>query len=155
MGIISNSRNQLQREREETRDMVTSESKAIQDSMDITVKDILDVIKKEKSEREREIEHVKKRVDDEKEELKLTINRDRDNMTKKMNEEHDQRRIEQLEMTQRLGKISFQIKLIIFSLPCPSDYREGRDREDNLKDISLQTIMRSAVRMTCRNCLVE
>ena len=89
--------------------MVTSESKAIQDSMDITVKDILDVIKKEKSEREREIEHVKKRVDDEKEELKLTINRDRDNLTKKMNEEHDQRRIEQLEMTQRLGKISFQI----------------------------------------------
>ena len=135
--------------------MVTSESKAIQDSMDITVKDILDVIKKEKSEREREIEHVKKRVDDEKEELKLTINRDRDNMTKKMNEEHDQRRIEQLEMTQRLGKISFQIKLIIFSLPCPSDYREGRDREHNLKDISLQTIMRSAVRTTCRSYLVE
>ena len=108
-------RNQLQREREETRDMVTSESKAIQDSMDITVKDLLDVIKKEKSEREREIEHVKKRVDDEKEELKLTINRDRDNMTKKMNEEHDQRRIEQLEMTQRLGKISFQIEFIICS----------------------------------------
>ena len=88
--------------------MLTSESKAIQDSMDITVKDILDVIKKEKSEREREIEHVKKRVDDEKEELKLTINRDRDNLTKKMNEEHDQRRIEQLEMTQRLGKLSFE-----------------------------------------------
>ena len=100
--------------------MVTSESKALQDSMDITVKDILDVIKKEKSEREREVEHVKKRVDDEKEELKLTINRDRDNMTKKMNEEHDQRRIEQLEMTQRLGKISFHIKLITFSAPFPS-----------------------------------
>ena len=112
---LSTSRNQLQREREETRDMVTSESKAIQDSMDITVKDLLDVIKKEKSEREREIEHVKKRVDDEKEELKLTINRDRDNMTKKMNEEHDQRRIEQLEMTQRLGRISFQIEFIICS----------------------------------------
>ena len=112
---LSTFRNQLQREREETRDMVTSESKAIQDSMDITVKDLLDVIKKEKSEREREIEHVKKRVDDEKEELKLTINRDRDNMTKKMNEEHDQRRIEQLEMTQRLGKISFQIEFIICS----------------------------------------
>ena len=112
---LSISRNQLQREREETRDMVTSESKAIQDSMDITVKDLLDVIKKEKSEREREIEHVKKRVDDEKEELKLTINRDRDNMTKKMNEEHDQRRIEQLEMTQRLGRISFQIEFIICS----------------------------------------
>ena len=112
---LSTFRNQLQREREETRDMVTSESKAIQDSMDITVKDLLDVIKKEKSEREREIEHVKKRVDDEKEELKLTINRDRDNMTKKMNEEHDQRRIEQLEMTQRLGRISFQIEFIICS----------------------------------------
>ena len=96
--------------------MLTSESKAIQDSMDITVKDILDVIKKEKSEREREIEHVKKRVDDEKEELKLTINRDRDNLTKKMNEEHDQRRIEQLEMTQRLGKLSFEIGNVYVSL---------------------------------------
>ena len=98
--------------------MVTSESKALQDSMDITVKDILDVIKKEKSEREREVEHVKKRVDDEKEELKLTINRDRDNMTKKMNEEHDQRRIEQLEMTQRLGKISFQIIIKFINFLC-------------------------------------
>ena len=115
---LSTSRNQLQREREETRDMVTSESKAIQDSMDITVKDLLDVIKKEKSEREREVEHVKKRVDDEKEELKLTINRDRDNMTKKMNEEHDQRRIEQLEMTQRLGKISFQIIIKFINFLC-------------------------------------
>merc|ERR1719192_952760 len=70
--------------------------------MDITVKDILDVIKKEKHDRERDVEHVKKRIDEEKEELKLTINRDRDNMTKKLNEEHDQRRIEQLEVQQRL-----------------------------------------------------
>ena len=152
--MISTSRNQLQREREETRDMVTSESKAIQDSMDITVKDILDVIKKEKSEREREIEHVKKRVDDEKEELKLTINRDRDNLTKKMNEEHDQRRIEQLEMTQRLGKISFQIKLIIFSAPHLVLFEEVELERIYLKDICLQTIMRSAVRTTCRSCSV-
>ena len=45
---------------------------------------------------------MKRRIDDEKTELQQTINRDRDNMTKKMNEEHDQRRIEQMEVTQRL-----------------------------------------------------
>ena len=112
------------------------------------------MIKKEKSEREREIEHVKKRVDDEKEELKLTINRDRDNLTKKMNEEHDQRRIEQLEMTQRLGRISFQIKLIIFSAPHLVLFEEVELERIYLKDICLQTIMRSAVRTTCRSCSV-
>ena len=137
--------------------MLTSESKAIQDSMDITVKDILDVIKKEKSEREREIEHVKKRVDDEKEELKLTINRDRDNMTKKMNEEHDQRRIEQLEMTQRLGKISFQIIIKFINFLCSITLLVELEVEsifDNLTDIWLQTTTRSAARTTCRSCLV-
>ena len=74
----------------------------MQNQMDDNMKDILDVVKKEKHDRERDVEHVKKRIDEEKEELKLTINRDRDNMTKKLNEEHDQRRIEQLEVQQRL-----------------------------------------------------
>ena len=60
--------------------------------------------------RERDVEGMKRRIDDEKAELQQTINRDRDNLSKKMNEEHDQRRIEQLEMTQRLGKISFHIQ---------------------------------------------
>ena len=59
---------------------------------------------KERNEREKDIENVKRRVDEEKDELKQLIDRDRDNMTRKMNEEHDQRRIEQLEMTQRLGE---------------------------------------------------
>ena len=66
------------------------------------MKDIVDVVKKEKSDRERDVDHVRKRIEEEKEELKLTIDRDRDNMTKKLNEEHDQRRIEQLEVQQRL-----------------------------------------------------
>ena len=41
---------------------------------------------------------IKRRIEDEKEELQQTINRDRDNMTKKLGEEHDQRRIEQMEV---------------------------------------------------------
>merc|ERR1712223_842369 len=102
MGEAKLVRNQLQKEREETKDMLTSEARAMQDGLDNTVRDILDVIKKERSEREREIENVKRRVDDEKDELKQVIDRDRDTLTRKMNEEHDQRRIEQLEMTQRL-----------------------------------------------------
>merc|ERR1719385_133572 len=48
------------------------------------------------------VELVKRRIEDEKAELQQTINRDRDNMTKKLGEEHDQRRIEQMEVTQRL-----------------------------------------------------
>merc|ERR1712106_229228 len=76
--------------------------KNMQNQMDDNMKDILDVVKKEKHDRERDVDHCKKRIDEEKEELKLTIDRDRDNMTKKLNEEHDQRRIEQLEVQQRL-----------------------------------------------------
>jgi len=95
-------RSQLQKEREETRDMLSSESRAMQDGLDNTVRDVLDVIKKERAERERDVEGVKRRIEDEKDELKQVIDRDRDNLTRKMNEEHDQRRIEQLEMTQRL-----------------------------------------------------
>ena len=41
---------------------------------------------------------MKRRIEDEKAELQQTINRDRDNMTKKLGEEHDQRRIEQMEV---------------------------------------------------------
>ena len=48
--------------------------------------------------RERDVELVKRRIEDEKAELQQTINRDRDNMTKKLGEEHDQRRIEQMEV---------------------------------------------------------
>ena len=43
---------------------------------------------------------MKKRLDIDKEEAKATMDRDRDNMTKKLNEEHDQRRIEQMEVRQ-------------------------------------------------------
>merc|ERR1719331_2470003 len=61
-----------------------------------------DVVKREKGDRERDVEVIKRRIEDEKEELTQTINRDRDNMTKRLGEEHDQRRIEQMEVTQRL-----------------------------------------------------
>ena len=87
--------------------MLSSESRAMQDGLDNTVRDVLDVIKKERGEREREMDNVKRRIDDEKDALKQVIDRDRDNVTRKMNEEHDQRRIEQMEMTQRLGKYQY------------------------------------------------
>ena len=45
------------------------------------------------------MEVIKRRIEDEKEELTQTINRDRDNMTKRLGEEHDQRRIEQMEVS--------------------------------------------------------
>ena len=53
---------------------------------------------------------IKRRIEDEEEELQQTINRDRDNMTKKLGEEHDQRRIEQMEV------VSFSSLLFLSSL---------------------------------------
>jgi len=95
-------RNLLQKEREDLKETMGSEIKNMQEYMDGTTRDVVDLLKKEKGEREREIEICKRRIEDEKSELQATIDRDRDNMTKKMNEEHDQRRIEQLETKQRL-----------------------------------------------------
>jgi len=56
----------------------------------------------EKTERERDVGVVKERIENEKKELQICIDKDRDNFNRKMNEEHDQRRIEQMEMQQRL-----------------------------------------------------
>ena len=74
----------------------------LQSQLEGSTMDLMDIVKKEKVERERAVETVKRRIEDEKQELQETIDRDRNNMTKKMNEEHDQRRIEQLEVQQRL-----------------------------------------------------
>ena len=70
--------------------------------MDSVATDLLDVLKKERVDRERALEGMKRRLEDEKKELQDTVDRDRANMSKKMNEEHDQRRIEQIEVQQRL-----------------------------------------------------
>lgn len=95
-------RGQMQKERDETKGAVADIAKNLQDQMDGNVKDLLDVVKKEKGDREKDIDVVKRRIEDEKAELQQTMNRDRDNLTKKLCEEHDQRRIEQMEVTQRL-----------------------------------------------------
>ena len=55
---------------------------------------------------------VKRRIEDEKAELTQTINRDRDNMTKKLAEEHDQRRIEQMEVAIVIITISVIIVIV-------------------------------------------
>ena len=112
-------RSQLQREREETKESILSEGEFLktfypaflsflsegkihQGQLDSVATDLLDVLKKERVDRERAVESLKRRIDDEKSELQDTLDRDRANMSKKMNEEHDQRRIEQLEVQQRL-----------------------------------------------------
>ena len=119
--LLCSYRTQLQREREETKESILSEAKMLQGQVDSVATDLLDVLKKERSDRERGFESVKRRIDDEKKELHETMDRDRcayntfimevedfilnvcrSNMTKKMNEEHDQRRIEQQEVQQRL-----------------------------------------------------
>ena len=60
------------------------------------------LIKKEKSDRQRDVEVLKDRVDNERKEMQILIDKDRDDTNKKLKEEHDQRRIEQMELVQRL-----------------------------------------------------
>ena len=64
--------------------------------------DIMGLIKKEKSDRQRDVEVLKDRVDNERKEMQILIDKDRDDTNKKLKEEHDQRRIEQMELVQRL-----------------------------------------------------
>ena len=45
---------------------------------------------------------IKERIDNERKELQISIDKDRDNVTRRLGEEHDMRRIEQMEMQQRL-----------------------------------------------------
>ena len=70
-------RTQLQREREETKESILSEAKMLQGQVDSVATDMLDVLKKERSDRERGFESVKRRIDDEKKELHETMDRDR------------------------------------------------------------------------------
>ena len=65
------------REREETKESILSEAKILQGQIDSVATDMLDVLKKERSDRERGIESVKRRIDDEKKDLQETIDRDR------------------------------------------------------------------------------
>ena len=64
--------------------------------------DIMGLLKKEKSDRQRDVEVLKDRVDNERKEMQILIDKDRDDTNKKLKEEHDQRRIEQMELVQRL-----------------------------------------------------
>ena len=68
--------------------------------MDSIATDLMDVLKKERVDRERAVESLKRRLDDEKKELQETVDRDRANLTKKLSEEHDQRRLESGEVGQ-------------------------------------------------------
>ena len=62
-------RSQVQREREETRECITSEVKIMQGQIEGTATDLMDCLKKEKVDRERGTETVKRRIEEEKQEL--------------------------------------------------------------------------------------
>jgi len=135
-------RSQIQREREETRECITSESKILQSQIEGTATDLMDCIKKEKVERERGIETTKRRIDEEKQELQQTMDRDRDNMNKKMIEEHDQRRLEQMEVQQRLENTERSGKTDIQELFNRVKRYEEESRIDN--DEVRQAVSRTA-----------
>ena len=137
-----NLRSQIQREREETRECISSESKILQNQIEGNSTDLMDCIKKEKVERERAIETTKRRIDEEKQELQQTIDRDRDNMNKKMIEEHDQRRLEQMEVQQRLENTERSGKTDIQELFNRVKRYEEESRIDN--DEVRQAVSRTA-----------
>ena len=99
--------------------------------MDSIATDLMDVLKKERVDRERAVESLKRRLEDEKKELQETVDRDRANLSKKMNEEHDQRRIEQLEVQQRLENTEKSGKSDIAELFCRVKRYEDEARLDN------------------------
>merc|ERR1712037_497648 len=59
-------RSQMQKERDETKEAVADIAKSLQDQMDGNAKDLLDVVKREKGDRERDVEVIKRRIEDEK-----------------------------------------------------------------------------------------
>jgi len=142
-------RSQMLKEREETKEVIGDHSRNLQEQLDGNIKDLLDIVKKEKGDREREGELIKKRIDDEKTELTQTINRDRDNMTKKLTEEHDQRRIEQMEVTQRLENTEKSGKNDILELFARVKRYEEEARIDN--DEVRQALSRTTTNLEERN----
>merc|ERR1719334_2272090 len=142
-------RSQMLKEREETKEVIGDHSRNLQEQLDGNIKELLDIVKKEKGDREREGELIKKRIDDEKTELTQTINRDRDNMTKKLTEEHDQRRIEQMEVTQRLENTEKSGKNDILELFARVKRYEEEARIDN--DEVRQALSRTTTNLEERN----
>ena len=132
----------MQREREETRESITSETKILQSQIEGTATDLMDCIKKEKVDRERGVETVKRRIDEEKQELQQTMDRDRNNLNKKMTEEHDQRRLEQMEVQQRLENTEKSGKTDIQELFSRVKRYEDESRIDN--DEVRQSVARTA-----------
>jgi len=135
-------RSQVQREREETRESITSEVKILQSQIEGTATDLMDCIKKEKVDRERAVETAKRRIEEEKQELQQTMDRDRNNMNKKMTEEHDQRRLEQMEVQQRLENTEKSGKTDIQELFNRVKRYEDESRIDN--DEVRQSVARTA-----------
>ena len=89
------------KESAENKALMDSDSKELARQLEKDTADLLGLLKREKTERERDVGVVKERIENEKKELQICIDKDRDNFNRKMNEEHDQRRIEQMEMQQR------------------------------------------------------
>ena len=95
-------RNQLQKEREEMREQLESDTGMVLKQLEKDSNEIMGLIKKERTDREREGNTLKERIDNERKEMQILIDKDRDDTNRKLKEEHDQRRIEQMELVQRL-----------------------------------------------------
>ena len=95
-------RNQLQKEREEMRGQLESDTAMVLKQLEKDSNEIMGLIKKERSDRERDGNTLKERIDNERKEMQILIDKDRDDTNRKLKEEHDQRRIEQMELVQRL-----------------------------------------------------
>ncbi len=81
-----------------SRSQADSDSKLMMQELERECSELEAAIRRERLEREKGEALTRERIENEKKELQLSVDRDRDNFSRKMAEEHDQRRLEHMEM---------------------------------------------------------
>lgn len=80
----------MTKELEGAREQQDADTKMVLRQVEKESEDLVGLIKKERKERERGFDHVKEKSENDKKELQISIDKDRDNFTRRLVEEHDQ-----------------------------------------------------------------
>ncbi len=83
-------RQTVAKELEGAREQADADTKMLMRTLEKETEDLLGLLKKERKERERGFESSKERAENDKKELQISIDKDRDNFTRRLAEEHDQ-----------------------------------------------------------------
>ena len=110
------------KEREDMRTQLESDTAMVLKQLEKDSNDIMNVIKKERGDRERDTNHLKGQIDNERKEMQILIDKDRDNFNNKLKDEHEQRRIGEF-----LCKYCPQEGACEIPVPKWSDWGDARD----------------------------